>query len=284
MKTTIFPSILLVTLIGIISAVIFGTTGYFFGRELGSAMVYDASYEIGFVAAKEQNKIVGYEDGYNMGLLRGLSEGIEQSAANEIQLARNEAYQEGRVDGFDSGKAQGILEGFQDGKDAGVKEGLAQGINEGESIGRTKLISEYLQSSRSNLLSELRRLGYTCNTTAICERAISNDTQTGRRVWRVFDLANMTHSLNVDYLTDTGTQMKQRVIVDYQNGTLSAEWTERSRSYSSPFIIYDFSSQRMTKVNSNANSDTEFVFSWYNNAKDVETNTNIEWVLRANRN
>jgi len=90
MKPTFFRSLLVALIVGLLSAAGFGLIGYQSGQEIGEAIVYDASYDIGFIAAFEQNKDAGYQDGYNMGIIQGSVDGAAQISESEIQVRDSE--------------------------------------------------------------------------------------------------------------------------------------------------------------------------------------------------
>jgi hypothetical protein len=304
MKTTIFPSILLVILIGIISAAIFGTAGYFFGRELGSAIVYDASYEIGFVAAIEQNT----EKGYQEGLIQGLRQGVSQAEENRLQIIRDRAFREGRDEGYINGYNVGFEQGaeenriqvirdqaFREGRDegylngynVGFEQGIDKGITESLIEGRNTIIENYFKFQRSSIISELTKQGYTCNNQNICERVFSDEPKIDRREWFVFNLNNMTHEFNVTYLSDSGSQMKQKVIVDYLSGQLTASWVSRSANFPNPpTLIYDFSTKTLTRNNTSFTNQNrvDWLFGWYNpRGLPIDESANLRWILLSNK-
>jgi hypothetical protein len=267
MKTTFLPSLLLIALIGILTGLVAGFVGYSAGRDIGTAISYDASFAVGYRDAFDRNRDDGFQQGYSEGLDQGIQQGITQVNDNQIEAARNE--------GFSRGRDTGYSEGYTLGVEAGTLEGIKTGID------------GFLTSKRLEVRRELERDNHICNSTNICERTISNDTSTGRRVWSVFNLNSMTHTINVDYTLD-GTQYKQRVIIDYKAGTLSGEWRLRTSAYISPILLYNFQSSKMI-VNSTNESDQEqsdFLMTWYTgtaNAKTIGDNAGITWVLSANR-
>jgi hypothetical protein len=267
MKTSLLPSLLLVTLVGILTGAIFGFVGYNAGKNYGTAIVYDASFDVGYRDAFDRNKDDGFQQGYSDGLDQGIQQGTTQGNNNRIEAARNEGFSRGR----DTGYSEGYTQGVEDGTLEGIKAG----------------IDGFLTSKRLEVRRELERDNHICSSTNICERTISNDTSTGRRVWSVFNLNAMTHTINVDYTLD-GIQYKQRVIVDYKAGTLSGEWRQRTGAYISPILLYNFQSSKMV-INSTNESDQEqydFLMTWYTgtaNAKTIGDNAGITWVLSANR-
>jgi hypothetical protein len=271
MKTTIIPTLLISIVISLVSAGIFGFIGYQSGREIGSSIVYAASFEIGYLDAIGQNT----ERGYQEGLDQGLTQGASQAEENLIQSVRETAFREGKNQGYSEGFATGMTQG----KEAGIKEALASG--------REATIRNFFQSQQSVIISELNRQNYTCNTQNICERVFSDDRSIDRREWYVFNLNNLTHEFNVTYVTDAGNQMKQKVVVDYLNGQMNASWVMRSQNFPNPpTLVYEFSTQRLTRNNTSSDnqSQIDWLFGWYNpRGLPIDENTGLRWVLTANR-
>jgi hypothetical protein len=265
MKTTIIPTLLISIVISLVSAGIFGFIGYQSGQEMGSSIVYDASFEIGFVTALEENTEIGYQDGFREGVTQGILQGTNQISSDQLQSSRNEGFNEGRSIGFS--------EGFDSGFDLGTMEGIKQ------------VISNYLINNRSTIKNEFEGAGYMCGLSNLCERVVFNDASLGERTWFVFDLTSMTHTLNTQYTSDDGTPMQQRVIIDYKNGEISAEWRARTETYSTPRLLYSWLEGRM-KNNSTSLSNQEqleFMLSWYSDVSPIADKAGISWVLTANR-
>jgi hypothetical protein len=270
MKTTFLPSLLLIALIGILTGLVAGFVGYSAGRDIGTAISYDASFAVGYRDAFDRNRDDGFQQGYSDGLDEGLLSANTQVSNSQISAARNEGFIEGRQSGY--------TEGYNKGIEDGTLEGIKTGID------------GFFNLKQSDLKIELERNGYVCSqiiNTNHCEKPVSNNAQTGAREWRVFNLNNMTHTMYYNYTLDDGTLMKQQVIVDYTLGTISGEWQRRDINYTSPFLIYNFKSMNLIKNSTNVSDSeqTEFLMNWYNNWGDIKTigdNVGITWVLSAN--
>jgi hypothetical protein len=81
--------------------------------------------------------------------------------------------------------------------------------------------------------------------------------------------------------------MKQQVFVDFTKGELSAQWVERERDFSEPYIVYDFSNNNLSKNTTSAtnNDQTTFLLNWYNNWSDLSStieSNNLSWILNLN--
>lgn len=268
MKTNLLPSLLLVALVGILTGAIFGFVGYNAGKNYGTAIVYDASFAVGYTEAFNRNQSEGYEDGFSEGISQGMLQGASQVNTTQIDRARNEGFTEGRQSGYNDGYSTGLAAGNR----AGIKTTL----------------DDFLLSRRPEIRRELEREGHICSNANICEKEVSSNPQINQRIYSIFNLIDMTHSINLDYISDDGSQMTQRVVVDYPMGTLSAEWRDRSATFFSPFVIYDFQTSKITRNNTTETDENELeiVLSWYNgsaNAKLIGDNAGISWVLSANR-
>lgn len=300
MKTALLPSLLLVVLISILAGVIFGIVGYNAGKNYGTALVYEASFALGYNDAFINNKSDGYDVGYNDGIVLGMRQGEIQIDKSKIDEARSIGFTEGKRSGYDEGYSIGLSvgtralqtarnEGIAEGRNIGYNEGYDKGLEDGTLEGIKVGIDGFLISKRTDIRRELERENHICNSTNVCEKTVSNDTSTGRRVWSVFNLNTMIHSINVEWTTDTAVQRKQQVIVDYIAGTLSLYTALRTSNYTTPLLVYSFQETRLA-INNSSETDqvqTEFLMSWYTgsaNAKSIGDNAGITWVLSANRN
>jgi hypothetical protein len=227
--------------------------GYSAGTDIGTALAYDASYEIGFVTAIEQNTEKGYEDGFREGLSQGVLQASTQAFEAELQNARDE------------------------GKTIGIEQGTLAGIK--------TVVNTYLVNNRFQVQAELEKENYVCNSSNICEFTIFNNTSTGERRWNVFNLNTMTHTLNSHYISNDESQMKQRIIIDYSNGEISAEWRLRSEDYTTPILLYSWIKAEMVVNNSEDTNQEqlEFMLDWYSDVRHITSNAGVSWVLAANR-
>jgi hypothetical protein len=271
MKTTLLPSLLLIAIIGILTSLIAGFVGYSAGRDIGTAISYDASFAVGYRDAFDQNKDDGFQQGYS----DGLDQGVSQAEENRLQIIRDQAFREGRD------------EGYLNGYNVGFEQGIEKGITEALIEGRNTIIENYFKFQRSSIISELTKQGYTCNNQNICERVFSDEPKIDRREWFVFNLNNMTHEFNVTYLSDSGSQMKQKVIVDYLSGQLTASWVSRSANFPNPpTLIYDFSTKTLTRNNTSFTNQNrvDWLFGWYNiRGLPIDESANLRWILLSNK-
>jgi hypothetical protein len=256
MKTTLLPSLLLIAIIGILTSLIAGFVGYTAGTDIGTALAYDASFDVGYRDAFDRNKDDGFQQGYSDGLDQGIQQGTTQVDNNQIEAARNE--------GFEEGNNQGL----EDGTIAGIKT----------------VIATYLNNNKYKVQEELERANYVCNNSNICEITMFNDSATSEKGWNEFDLNSMTFTLNTQYTRD-GIKMQQRVIIDYRNGEISAEWRPRSEQYTSPYLLYNWLKGGMLVNTTGVDNQEqlEFMLSWYNDVSQIAINAGIDWVLVANR-
>ena len=304
MKTTLLPSLLLIAIIGILTSLIAGFVGYSAGRDIGTAISYDASFAVGYRDAFDQNKDDGFQQGYS----DGLDQGVSQAEENRLQIIRDRAFREGRDEGYINGYNVGFEQGadenriqvirdqaFREGRDegylngynVGFEQGIEKGITEALIEGRNTIIENYFKFQRSSIISELTKQGYTCNNQNICERVFSDEPKIDRREWFVFNLNNMTHEFNVTYLSDSGSQMKQKVIVDYLSGQLTASWVSRSANFPNPpTLIYDFSTKTLTRNNTSFTNQNrvDWLFGWYNaRGLTIDESANLRWILLSNK-
>ncbi len=273
MKQNILITIVVAGLVGLISAGAFGFLGYTIGVSIGDSEGYQAGYLIGYQEVVDRNTSTGYSTGYDRGYIIGVAEGRKDSrnetlttdVQQRIESSRNEGYREGYSIGFDNGLSKGTTDSLENGKVLGILAAMT--------------------ASRVAHRQTLQSKGYSCTANNLCELQVSNDTSAGQRQWNTFNLNDMTLTFNLFYVSNN-LEMKQRVIVDYANGSLSGEWRSRNSDWSEPFVVYNFNSRSVVKnsTNDTPQSQSDFLFSWYNeSARQLGIDMGIEQLLSINR-